>query len=286
MIDNKMNKATLANDIESIEEVRNIHSKICPDCKIVQIKSMRTHINKKLMNNVIDLSHIGFSAKALKIALNNGFKPQIQPYTGSMNHWSNASQLTQKQIQAAVKNSKAKIFQSRRFKCFKCNDEGCYIRRHVLDDGSLGFIGNTRGGKCGTTYTMIEARTAPVFYDMSNVPTFNHKITMIMVEMIDGVWSIPSVYRNPSHDGLYQFTGMKGVTAVGNQKVIAPMYRRNISINGKQKQVYHQMTTAYLGDGEYALVMVKPNSETNVKTLFEYPPLGIINNIGVKGVKK
>ena len=174
---------------------------------------------------------------------------------------------------------------TKRSRCIKCDNSRCFIRRHVLDNGNLGFKGQTKGGICKTPISMEEAIGAPAYWDNSNLPMFNHKITMLTIEMVNGVWTTPTIYNQPNHTGLFQYSGMKGVSAVGNEKMIAPMYRRNISIGGKQKQVYHKMAVAHF-NGIFALVMIAKNSEIKASALYDYPPVGIINNIGVRGVKK
>jgi len=286
-------EATLEIEIDEVKEVRKIHREICRDCNIVQIKSMRNHINKKLLENVIEISHMPLSEIAINTMKINGVRPIIQPTKGSISSYSTVN-IPLNKVQIVEKSTKAVMNNTRRSRCIKCTNDRCFIRRHVLDNGKLGFKGDTMGGVCRAPITLEEAISAPAYWDNSNLPMFNHKITMLTIEMVDGVWTTPTVYRQPNHTGLFQYSGMKGVSAVGNEKLIAPMYRRNLSITTtnydgknvtKQMQTYHKMAVAHF-NGIFALVMIAKNSEIEASTLYDYPPVGIINNIGVRGVKK
>lgn len=286
MTHRETNKATLEIEIDGIGRVNEIHRELCKT-NIVQIKSKRNQINKKLQNSAIDLTHLVplLNQETLNTIKINGLMPQIEPYKGTISHYSITQQSTES-LKTVLNSTKAVNNQTKRYVCPKCDIVGCFVRRHNLDNGEMGFKKHTRGGLCGQKITLDEAlsiKNTDVWFDNSNLPAFNHKITMIEISFISGLeaWAITPVYRQPNKQ-LFQYTGMKGVSAVANEKQIAPMYRRNVSINGKGKQIYHQCAVGFFGDF-YALVMINHNDNEHAKVTFDYPPVGIINRIGTKG---
>ena len=282
MTHRETNKATLEIEIDGIGRVNEIHRELCKT-NIVQIKSKRNQINKKLQNSAIDLTHLVpiLNEETLNTLQLNALMPIIQPYKGTISHYS----LTQQDVEQLEKiDSKAVQNITLRRKCIKCDMVGCFVRRHQLPNGNMGFIKKTTGGLCGSPYTVEEAHGIQgnnLHFDNSNLPAFNHKITMMEIAFLNNTWVITPVYKQPNKQ-LFQYTGMKGVTAVANQKQIAPMYRRNLSISNKQKQIYHQCAVGFFGNF-YALVMINHNHTDDAKVTFDYPPVGVINNIGIKG---
>ncbi len=284
MTHRETDKATLEIEIDGIGRVNKIHKELC-NTNIVQIKSKRNQINKKLQNSAIDLTNLlpSLNQETLDIIKFNGLMPQIQPSNSAVSHYSITQQSTES-YDKVIKNTKAINNQTKRYICPKCDIVGCFVRRHTLDNGEMGFKNDTRGGLCGQTVTLDEAlsiKNTDVWFDNSNLPMFNHKITMIEIAFLNNEWVITPIYNQPNKQ-LFQYTGMKGVSAVGNEKQIAPMYRRNLTINKKQKQIYHQCAVGFFGDF-YALVMINHNHTDDAKVTFDYPPVGIINNIGNKG---
>ena len=283
MTHRETDKATLEIEIDDKERVKEIFFGLMPDKDLTSIKWMRNNINKYMIENAIDLTHLDLTENTLNTVKINGMMPIIQDYNGTISHYS-ITQQSSESYETVMKNTKAVNNQTKRYVCPKCDIVGCFVRRHNLDNGTMGFKKDTRGGLCGQTVTLDEAlsiKNTDVWFDNSNLPAFNHKITMIEISFINEAWAITPVYRQPNKQ-LFQYTGMKGVSAVANEKQIAPMYRRNVSINGKGKQIYHQCAVGFFGDF-YALVMINHNNTDDAKVTFEYPPLGVINRIGIKG---
>ena len=152
----KRHEATLEIEIDSVKEVRKIHQEICRDCDIVQIKSMRNHINKKLLENVIEISHMPLSEIAINTLQINGVRPIIQPTKGSISSYSTVN-IPLAKVLIVEKSTKAQMNSTRRSRCIKCDNSRCFIRRHVLDNGELGFKGQTMGGVCKSVISMEEA---------------------------------------------------------------------------------------------------------------------------------
>tara|TARA_R110000851_G_scaffold155043_2_gene297342 strand:- start:5078 stop:5932 length:855 start_codon:yes stop_codon:yes gene_type:complete len=280
----KLHEATLETEL-SIEQVGLIHSAICRDCNIVQIKSKRTHIAKKLGNSILELSHLNLNDDTNMVISINALRPTIQAYKGAMSAYSLSGLYDTTKMNRRAKNTKAVTNLNKRFICDKCEYIGCFIRKSSInDEGDLGFIEVNTSGKCGHKWTASEAYSQPAFYEDSNAPKFNHKITMIEITFNEKsqAWEITPIYRQPNKQ-LFQYTGMKSVSGVNNFKGIAPMYRRNV----QGKQTYFKSIIGHF-NGFYALVMVNPDSEKfiNNQPLFAYPPLGIVNPIGVREVKK
>lgn len=279
-----IDKATLEIEIDGIGRVNKIHKELC-NTNIVQIKSKRNQINKKLQNSAIDLTHLVplLNQETLNTIKINGLMPQIEPYKGTISHYSITQQSTES-LKTVLNSTKAVNNQTKRYVCPKCDIVGCFVRRHNLDNGEMGFKKDTRGGLCGQYISLEEAlsiKNTNVWFDNSNLPAFNHKITMTQISFINNTWVITPTYNQPNKQ-LWQYTGMKGVSAVANEKQIAPMYRRNVSIDGKGKQIYHQCAVGFFGDF-YALVMINHTDNKHAKVTFDYPPVGIINRIGIKG---
>ena len=284
MTHRETDKATLEIEIDDIDRVHRIHKELC-NTPIVQIKSKRNQINKKLQNSAIDLTNLvpSLHEETLNTLRINGLMPIIQPSKSAVSHYSYTQQ-SKESYDKVMENTKAINNQTKRYICPKCDKVGCFVRRHILDNGEMGFKSDTRGGLCGQKITLDEAlslKNTNVWFDNSNLPMFNHKITTIEISYINNSWVISPTYNQPNKQ-LFQYTGMKGVSAVGNEKQIAPQYRRNLTINKKQKQVYHKFAVAFFGDF-YALVMINHQHNADAKVTFDYPPVGIINNIGIKG---